>query len=82
MNISSIVDFGNYSCHSKNSLGVASASVSVSGEPLPSQVTSKPLGSFPDSYRLEWKVFSMFRILESRILFKVTKVRKLMFAIC
>ena len=48
-----ISDFGNYTCHAANSLGVKKESVEVSGRPHLANVTSKVVSMYKDKYILE-----------------------------
>ena len=69
-----ISDFGNYTCHAENSLGVKKESVEVSGRPHPANVTSKVVSKYNDKYILEWMVDSLFVIEECRILYRMARV--------
>ena len=64
------LDFGNYTCHSENSVGERKESVIVSGEPHAAEITSDKMSTSSDSYRLEWKVATLFKIEECRILYR------------
>ena len=66
----SFLDFGNYTCYSENSVGERKESVIVSGEPHAAEITSDKISKSSESYRLEWRVVSLFKIEECRILYR------------
>ena len=69
-----ILDFGNYSCLSDNSLGRQSAGIEVSGRPHQAKVVSPQLSNENDQYDLSWTVDSFLPIQEYRILYRVMLV--------
>ncbi|XP_018323456.1 protein amalgam-like [Agrilus planipennis] len=62
-------DFGNYSCVAVNSVGKEKRYIELSGRPGPPLIVSGGRSN-PTTYKLTWKVQSVFPIIEVRIIFR------------
>ncbi|XP_043235752.1 protein amalgam-like [Amphibalanus amphitrite] len=68
-----MADFGTYSCQANNFLGTASGRVVLSGAPGQAHITSRPIGTAPDSYQLSWEVRSYSPVLEYKVAYGLGK---------
>lgn len=62
-------DFGNYTCHATNSLGLDKHEIVVSGKPLPPTILPG-VGTSKTEFRLRWSVHSAFPVQEHNIYYE------------
>jgi len=62
-------DFGNYTCHATNSLGLDKHEIVVSGKPLPPTILPG-VSTSKTEYKLRWKVESAFPVREHNIYYE------------